>query len=122
MTTADPRLARVTEIVLNLPEVERSQYGDHFTFSVRSKKVLYYLDNHHGDGIVGINVKVGVGENAALIASDGGKFYMPAYIGVRGWVGYRLDTGSVDWEEVRELITDSYLMVAPKSLAALVAR
>ena len=43
---------------------------------------------------------------------------MPAYIGSKGWVGLRLDVGAVDWEEVEELVTHSYRLVAPKRLAA----
>jgi hypothetical protein len=109
-------LAGVTEIALSLPEVEREAYFDHFTFSVRGKKLAYFLNNHHGDGVIGLCVKAGPGENTALIASDPIRFYMPAYIGPRGWVGLRLDIGEVDWSEVRELITDSYLLAAPKSL------
>lgn len=121
MTSNDLKLAQVKEIALSLPEAESAPYGDHWTFSVRDRKFAYYLDNHHGDGIVGICVKAGLGENTALIASDPVKFYMPAYIGPRGWVGLRLDAGSVDWDEVRELLTDSYLMAAPKTLAARLA-
>lgn len=110
-------LASFTEIALSLPEAERERVGDHTSFSVRGKKFAYYLDSHHGDGIVGICVKVGPGENTAMIASDPGRFYMPAYIGPRGWVALRLDVGVVDWEEVRELTTDSYLITAPKSIS-----
>jgi phosphoribosylglycinamide formyltransferase-1 len=60
------------------------------------------------------------GDNARLIEADLEKFYMPAYIGSRGWVGLRLDHGSIDWEEVTELIKGSYLLTAPKTLAGLV--
>jgi hypothetical protein len=45
---------------------------------------------------------------------------MPAYIGHRGRVGLRLDAGKIDWDEVKELLTDSYRRVAPKRLAAMV--
>jgi predicted DNA-binding protein (MmcQ/YjbR family) len=45
---------------------------------------------------------------------------MPAYIASKGWVGLRLDVGEVDWDEVKELVTHSYLLVAPKRLAAAV--
>ena len=51
---------------------------------------------------------------------DPAKFYLPAYIGPRGWVGLRLDIGEVDWDEVKELVTGSYLQTAPRKLAALV--
>jgi len=45
---------------------------------------------------------------------------MPAYIASKGWVGLRLDVGEVDWDEVKELVTHRYLLVAPKRLAAAV--
>jgi hypothetical protein len=45
---------------------------------------------------------------------------MPAYVASRGWVGLRLDRGEPDWEEVKELVMHSYLLVAPKRLAAAV--
>jgi phosphoribosylglycinamide formyltransferase-1 len=40
----------------------------------------------------------------------------------RGWIALRLDAGKIDWSEVAELVADSYRLVAPKRLAALVAR
>jgi phosphoribosylglycinamide formyltransferase-1 len=78
------------------------------------------VDDHHGDGIIAINCKVLPGDNARLIAADPRKFYMPPYVGPRGWVGLRLDCGEIDWEEVSELLTHSYLELAPKRLAAMV--
>ena len=44
-----------------------------------------------------------------------------SYTGGRGWLTLRLDLGEVDWDEVGELITDSYRLVAPKRLAATLA-
>src|SRR3974377_521606 len=116
----DRRLTRVTKICRKLPETTRRDMGRHAAFQVRKKIFAYFLDDHHGDGIVGINCKVLPGDNAALIASNPGKFYMPAYIGPRGWVGLRLDRGKVDWEEVAELTMHSYQLVAPKRLACAV--
>ena len=116
----DPRLTRVTSICLSLPEAIREYNGHHASFLVRKKHFAYYLDNHHGDGIVAVNCKVLPGDNTRLIAADSDKFYLPAYIGARGWVGLRLDRGDVDWDEVRELLTHSYLQTAPKRLAVLV--
>jgi len=118
----DPRLTRFTQICLALPESSREMMGRHAGFRVRKKIFAYFLDDHHGDGIVGITYKVLPGDNAALIAASPAKFYMPAYIGPRGWVGLRLDVGEIDWEEVEELVTHSYRLIAPKSLAASVAR
>ncbi len=46
------------------------------------------------------------------------RFFVPPYVGPSGWVGVYLD-GSVDWSELKELLTDSYRLIAPKRLAAL---
>ena len=116
----DYRLARLTRICLAMPEATRGLMGRHAGFCVRNKKFAYFLDDHHGDGIVGITCKVLPGDNRALIASNPARFYMPAYVGSKWWVGLRLDVGEVDWEEVEELVTHSYRLVAPKRLAAAV--
>jgi len=117
----DHRLTRLTKICLAMPETTRRMMGRHAGFYVRKKTFAYFLDDHHGDSIVGINCKVLPGDNTALIASNPAKFYMPAYIGSRGWVGLRLDAGEVDCDEVEELVTHSYRLVAPKRLASVVA-
>jgi len=109
-------LARVQKICLALPEAVCEMLGDHAGFLVRKKTFTYYLNNHHGDGIIGVNCKVLPGDNAALVKAQPEKFYMPAYIASRGWVGLRLDRGKVDWEEVADLIAGSYQLVAPKNL------
>ena len=110
----DPRLARVTKICLALPDTERKVHGSHAQFLVRKKTFAYFLNDHHGDGIVSITGKVLPGENQALAAAQPKRFYLPAYIGPRGWVALRLDAGKVDWEEVSELIRCSFQLVAPK--------
>ena len=114
----DPRLARVTDICLSLPEVTREIHGRHAGFIIRTKAFAWYQDDHHGDGIVGVTCKVLAGDNERLIAADPIRFYMPAYVGPKGWVGLRLDRGVPDWDEVRELLTHSYVLIAPKRLAA----
>ncbi len=94
--------------------------GRHAQFLVGKRTFAYYLDDHHGDGIVAVVWKTARGENAAWVAHDPNRFYMPAYIGPRGWAGLRLDVGRVDWNEVTGFVTDSYRTVAPNRLAALV--
>lgn len=124
-TRLDPRLERVSKIALALPETSREIHGKHAGFRVRKKVFTYYLDDHHGDGIVGIACKVLPNDNTALIAANPERFYMPAYVGPSGWVGLRLDHynngGEIDWEEVGELIVGSYRLLAPKTLARRVA-
>jgi len=116
----DPRLTRVTEIALALPDVTRQIYGSHAQFLVRKKTFSYFLDDHHGDGIVAVTGKVLPGDNKALVEAQPDRFYLPAYVASRGWVALRLDVGKMDWEEVRELLLGSYTLLAPKRLAATV--
>jgi predicted DNA-binding protein (MmcQ/YjbR family) len=113
----DRRLTRLTAICLALPEAVRETMGDHAAFTVRGKKFAYFLNDHHGDGIVSVCFRTEPGENAVLLASDADRFYSPAYIGPRGWVGLRLDRGEIDWNEVTDFVTDSYRLAAPKRLA-----
>jgi len=118
----DPRLARLSAICLALPEARRepnAHTGVHAAFLVGSKKFAWYLDDHHGDGIVAVSVRVGRGANEDLIAEAPDRFYRAMYMHHHGWVCLRLDTGTVDWDEVAELVTDSYRMQAPRRLAAL---
>lgn len=77
-TQLDSRLERVSKIALALPESSRELHGSHASFRVRKKVFTYYLDNHHGDGIVGVNCKVLPNDNTALIAANPERFYMPA--------------------------------------------
>lgn len=116
----DSRLARVSQICLALPETRREVHGKHASFLVKKKIFAYFLNDHHGDGIVAITGKALPGDNHALVAAQPKRFYLPAYIGPRGWVALRLDIGKIDWEEVAELVAGSYRLVAPKKLAALV--
>jgi len=117
---ANPNLTPLTKLALALPETQRKIHSSHAQFLVRKKTFAYFLDNHHGDGIVAVTCKVLPGENAALAKAQPKRYYLPAYIGPRGWVALRLDIGKIDWGEVRELLLTSYLLAAPKRLAALV--
>ena len=119
-TGEDARLVRLTKICLALPEATREIMGRHAGFKVRKKTFAYFLDDHHGDGIVCVACKVMPGDNVALSKSNPERYFVPAYVGPRGWVALRLDVGEIDGEEVRELVADSYRRIAPKGLAALV--
>lgn len=114
-------LNKLDQICSRLPESSRVDQGDHASYLVRKKVFVYFLNNHHGDGIVSVACKALPGDNQRLVNSDAARFYLPAYIGHRGWVAIHIDTGKVDWEEVAELMLGSYLLAAPKTLARLVA-
>ena len=114
------RYARLSSICLALPETTREDKGEHAAFLVRKKIFLYYLNNHHDDGVVGFCCRVLPGENTFLVDADPRRYYFPAYLASRGWVGLRLDLPELDWTEIKELVRGSYLQIAPARLAALV--
>ncbi len=114
------RLARLSEICLALPGTSREDMGEHSAFRVARKIFVYFLNNHHGDNLVSVCCKLLPGDNERLIQAQPRKFYMPSYIGPRGWVALRLDLPAVNWTEVKELVDTSYLQLAPKKLVSLI--
>ena len=113
----DPRLTRLTKIAIAFPEATRQVHGSHAQFLVRKKSFAYFLNNHHGDGIIAVTCKVLPGDNKALVEAQPGRFYLPDYLASRGWVALRLDAGKIDWSEVKDLLWGSYGLIAPKRLA-----
>ncbi|MGN6525048.1 MAG: MmcQ/YjbR family DNA-binding protein [Burkholderiaceae bacterium] len=110
--------ARVSELCLALPEVERQLQGRHADFRVRNKPFAYFLDDHHGDGIVSVCCRSALGENVDRAGRDPSRFYLPAYIGKRGWFGIRLDVALVDWDDIGQAISHSWRLAAPGALVA----
>ena len=113
---AERALKEVRRICLALPEVsERLSHGAP-SFFIRGKKTLcMFVDDHHGDGILGLWCPAFPGVQEEMVASEPDRFYRPPYVGPSGWIGVRLDR-DVDWDEVAEIVTDSYRKVAPKTL------
>lgn len=62
--------------------------------------------------------KAAPGNQALMVRAEPERYFVPPYVGPSGWVGIWLDRDP-DWEEVRELMRDSYRVVAPKRLTAL---
>ena len=109
-------LRRIREICLALPETsERLSHGAP-TFFVRDKRsFLMVLTNHHGDGRFAIWCAAADGMQSMLVDADPEKFFVPPYVGHRGWLGVRLDRG-LDWDELAGIAEDAYAEVAPPSL------
>jgi hypothetical protein len=73
------------------------------------------LDDHHGDGRFAIWCAAGDGMQQMLVDADPERFFVPPYVGHRGWLGVRLDRG-LDWDELAGLVEDAYAEVAPAKL------
>ncbi|HYF47741.1 MAG TPA: MmcQ/YjbR family DNA-binding protein [Acidimicrobiales bacterium] len=111
-------LAKVRDACLALPEVtERLSHGAP-TFFVRGKKTfVMFLDDHHGDGRLALWVAAAPGVQAEMVDEEPDRFFVPPYVGHRGWLGVRLDR-KPNWGEVAGICEDAYRQVAPKSLVA----
>ncbi|ADD40838.1 MmcQ/YjbR family DNA-binding protein [Stackebrandtia nassauensis] len=116
--TDDP-IERLRPLCLALPEAtERPSHGEPAWF-VRDKKLFVMAAQHHHDDRLGFWCAAAPGEAAALVAGDPRRFFIPPYVGHRGWLGVYLDVDGVDWDEIAEIVTDAYRHVAPKRLVAL---
>ena len=113
---------RVRELALALPESDEvTSHGMPCFGIVKGKKFAYFTEDHHGDGKIALLVKISGGdEQAALSEMDGDRYYRPAYFG-DGWSGIRLDLGDTDWDAIAEWLRKSWLAIAPKKLAGLMA-
>jgi len=112
----DAALARIREICLGLPETsERLSHGAP-TFFVRGKRAFtMVLSNHHGDGRFAIWCAAPDGMQTLLVEAEPERFFVPPYVGHRGWLGVRLDRG-LDWGELAGIVEDAYAEVAPPKL------
>jgi phosphoribosylglycinamide formyltransferase-1 len=118
---AKQRRERLIEICVGFPEANYEVAGEqHLAFLIRKKKFAYYLFDHHGDGIIAFTCKSSLSEQRRLIREDSESFFLPAYLGPKGWIAIRLDLDEVDWDTVSELARQAYQTVAPRKLAALV--
>ena len=113
-------LARVRALALNLPAAaEKLSHGSPGFHVEGGKFFAYFTENHHGDGITALLLKVsGVDEQAMLIEMDPVRFFRPKYFGPAGWVGIVL-TGGPDWERIEAMMTAAWRLCAPRRLAML---
>lgn len=113
----DPLLARVRRIALALPEAaEKISHGRPAFFT--QKVFCYFGGSQRIDGEwfphdAAIVIRPDIEDDAAL--RQDGRFWVPAYLGPSGWLGFDLDADT-DWQEVAELIDASYRMTAPRRL------
>jgi hypothetical protein len=116
VTESSGELRRIRELCLSLPETsERLSHGQP-AFFIRGKRAFaMYLDDHHGDGRLAIWCAAPTGMQKTLVEAEPEHYFVPPYVGHRGWLGVRLDR-RLDWEEIAGAVEDAYITVAPKRL------
>ena len=114
------QLSRVRRICLALPETAEQEAWGEPTFRVRKKIFAMFANNHHKDGRIALWCNAPLGVQEILVRSEPEKYFVPPYVGVKGWIGLVLDR--MDDAEIEEQVIQSYCMIAPKKLAALVGQ
>jgi hypothetical protein len=118
----DQILEAVRRICLGLPETsERPSHGAP-TFFVQGKRSFATVwDNHHDDRRFALISAAPAGMQSTLVEADPERFFVPAYVGHRGWLGVRLDRG-FDRDEIAGILEDAYAEVAPPKLVEAATR
>ncbi|MBC6441145.1 MAG: MmcQ/YjbR family DNA-binding protein [Rhodospirillales bacterium] len=104
---------RLRAVCLALPEAEERETWERATFRVRDKIFVIMADR---EGRPAISFKAPKGSQTILVGADSERFFVPPYVGPKGWVGMYLDENP-GWDEVTLLVERSYRMTAPKTLA-----
>jgi hypothetical protein len=111
-------LREIRTICMALPETEeRPSHGAPTFFAGGKKTFVMFMDDHHRDGRLAIWCAAPPGVQSALVDEEPDRFFVPPYVGPRGWLGVRLDR-DVDWDEVAGIVEDGWRLVAPKKVLA----
>jgi hypothetical protein len=113
---------RVRQACQALPDVrERVSHGEPTWFAGGGKAFAMFADHHHDDRVA-VWVAAPDGAQGRLVSDDADRYFVPPYVGGRGWVGIRLDVPEVDWGRVEQVLHDAYRTVASKTLLRLLDR
>ncbi len=114
---ADYPLHKLRRLCLALPETtERRSHGEPAWF-VRDKKLFVTYADHHHDDRLAFWCATPEGAQDGMVAAEPARFFVPPYVGGRGWLGVFLDA-AIDWDEIAELVANAYRSVAPRRLVA----
>jgi hypothetical protein len=113
---------QIQALCLSFPGTsERMSHGAPTFFIQEKKSFVQYHMNHHGDGKIALWCAAPSGVQMMLVESQPHIYYVPAYVGHLGWIGLRLDRDA-EWNEIASIISDAYLIRAPKKLSDIVKK
>ena len=107
-------LDRLRGVCLAFPEAVEAGGVGNPSFKVRER--IFAMQHGHEDR-PSAWFKAAEGVQQLLVGSHPARFFRPPYVGHHGWVGAWLDVDQ-DWDELADLVEESYRMTAPKRLVA----
>ncbi len=100
-------IERVRAIALALPGVtEKLSHGEP-AFFVRGRMFFTIDNNHHGSGHVAVVCSAPEGAQRSLVEGDPAHFFVPPYVGTKGWLGMRIDR-TLPWPVIADLVRQAY--------------
>lgn len=107
----------VRELCLGLPEAREVRSHGSPDFRVGKRTFASYSVNHHGDGRIALWLNMPPGAQQLYVEVEPEHFFVPPYVGPRGWLGVQLDRG-LDWGRIGSLVREAYAFSAPPQLIA----
>jgi predicted DNA-binding protein (MmcQ/YjbR family) len=111
----------VRQVCLSFPEAEEFLAHGSPNFRVRGKTFAMYTLNHHGDGRVSLWLNSPPGAQEVHVKGEPRHFFVPPYVGPRGWLGVQLDKG-LSWKRIAVLVREAYEKVAPPALRGAIGK
>jgi len=116
MASSPEVLDRLRSLCLALPEAREVEAWGAPTFRVKTMFTTYSAPDGFGaEGRPSAWVKADPVNQDLLVGSDHERFFVPPYVGVKGWIGVYLDDAT-DWDHLAGLIRDGWRMSVPKKL------
>lgn len=110
-------LNQLRTICLAFPQAREQNEGSVGSPSFKVRDKIFAM-HHRMNNRPSLWCKAPKGVQEILVGSDSHRFFVPPYVGHHGWVGVWLDV-EVDWNEVADLVEESYRMTVPKRLCAM---
>ena len=107
----------VRDVCLALPEVEERVGHGMPHYKVAGKTFAMLAVNHHGDGRIALWLHAPPGAQQLRAQGEPALYFVPPYVGRRGWLGVHLDKGN-DWNTIAQRVREAYARVAPGALRA----
>ena len=114
MTTKRTVSVAVHDLCSALPDAEYNHSHGNPDYRINGKVFAQYVVNHHGDGRVALWLNAPAGSQENLTEMDSESYFIPPYLGSRGWLGVNLDKG-LSWDEIQFQVAEAYLHTSRSS-------
>jgi hypothetical protein len=113
-------LERIRPVIAALPSAfEKLSHGSPTFFVGEGRRARTFASLHDerewGEGRLCLWLAAPDGMQAGVVASDPGHWFVPPYVGHRGWIGLRLDLPDTDWDEAAGALEDAHAFMSERT-------